>query len=246
MTDDATAAQSSTGDASGGGATSASPDDEAKPPSNNETDQRQEPAAKKRRFARWGAVIGQNGAVIAAIIAAMAAVVSAIVAAYTASHTSQAQSHAAAVLAERQEREKLYSDFVTDLYDVDFEVGHMEATFKKYAPPNAGPQQTNNDVCHDPYQKWLDAYRKWIHSAYATKIADSKPVEEVVNRVMDFEFAALEKISQFCASIEANPFADVQPAIGEFDKLISTYGDFEKDFLIAASDDLQHLGYGED
>jgi hypothetical protein len=247
MADDGTTPQPSGGDASEGGATSARPDDETKPPANIRSDQRQEPAGKNDRFGRWGAVIGQNGAVIAAVIAAMAAIGSAIVAAYTSAHNSVAQSHAAAVLAERNEREKLYADFATNMYDLDFVTGQLIGGLKDSLRTNADPLKTNNDACpNDLLEKRNDAFLKWRHSAYATQIAvDSAQVGEVLNKNVDLEEKILANLGPLCDDFVHSQFDKLQAALSEFDKLLQSYGDTDRRFIDVAHDDLQKLGYGE-
>jgi hypothetical protein len=194
---------------------------------------RQEPPAKKdSHLAQWIAVL-------AAIIAAVAAVTGALVSAHTSVSTTRLQSHASAVLAERQERRDGYSKFLSDVEDLDNREWQVADVIRRYG---ASVDPMFMQKLNDQYSA---AYAEYGRQDDMIGLIDSPWVDAVAAKLVDQELNVHDVVVALVLSTADRKTASILVRLPDFDKYYGVIDATVTEFEKASIKDLQDLGYGE-
>jgi hypothetical protein len=226
MTDDASTPKPLTADASADGAASAPPNDETKPPNNE-----QEPPAKESHLGQWIAVV-------AAVIAAAAAITSAAVNAHTSASTAHSQSHASAVLAERQEKREAYANYYNSLDDLDGVEYQAKNMISNYKPEDLA-------AFNAKIGEFNDKFIGWVHLDGVIQLLDSPDVDITRSKLIDAHNAIHDILYTFADAANENRFNTMVPQIADLNNKQNEASNLNTEFGYAAKKDLDNLGYGE-
>jgi len=226
MTDDASGPEPLTADASAVEAASAPSSDETKPPKNE-----QEPPAKESHLGQWIAVV-------AALIAAAAAITSALVSAHTSVSTVRSQSHASAVLAERQEKREAYANYYNSLYDLNNVEYQAENIISMYKPADLTALNAKIDLFNEKGPAWQ-------HQDGVVLLIASTDVDITRSKLFIVHGAIQKILYTFRDAANENRFNTVVAQIAELNNKQTEAFNLSIQFAQAAKKDLNDLGYGE-
>jgi hypothetical protein len=153
-----------------------------------------------------------------------------------AAHAAQTQSHAAAVLAERQELKETYANYLTGLGDLGETERQLSEAVKAHAEGSADEEIVKRD-----FDTWYDEFGKWTKQDEILSLVVSPQLFSIESQIV----SAHNEILTIFNTFQDMPAGDTLSHLPDLNYKIEEALALRTDFRDVARTDLDRLGYGD-